>query len=26
MLKPDPGNLVTNAQWDLLTGEPGGVG
>jgi monoterpene epsilon-lactone hydrolase len=22
---PKPGNLVTNAQWDLLTGEPGGV-
>jgi acetyl esterase/lipase len=24
-LNPDPENLVTNAQWDLLTGEPGGV-
>jgi epsilon-lactone hydrolase len=22
---PRPENLVTNAQWDLLTGEPGGV-
>ena len=25
MLNPDPENLVTNAQWDVLTGEPGGV-
>ncbi len=25
MLNPDPANLVTDAQWDLLTGEPGGV-
>lgn len=24
-LNPKPENLVTNAQWDLLTGEPGGV-
>ena len=24
-LNPRPENLVTNAQWDLLTGEPGGV-
>jgi len=24
-LNPQPENLVTNAQWDLLTGEPGGV-
>lgn len=24
-MNPDPENLVTNAQWDLLTGEPGGV-
>jgi acetyl esterase/lipase len=22
---PQPGNLVTNAQWDVLTGEPGEV-
>lgn len=25
MLNPDPENLVSNDQWDLLTGEPGGV-
>src|SRR3984957_16693667 len=25
MLNPDPEDLVTNAQWDVLTGEPGGV-
>jgi monoterpene epsilon-lactone hydrolase len=24
-MNPDPEDLVTNAQWDLLTGEPGGV-
>lgn len=24
-MNPKPANLVTNAQWDLLTGEPGGV-
>lgn len=24
-MNPDPQNLVTNAQWDLLTGEPAGV-
>lgn len=24
-MNPKPENLVTNAQWDLLTGEPGGV-
>jgi monoterpene epsilon-lactone hydrolase len=22
---PQPDDLVTNAQWDVLTGEPGGV-
>lgn len=25
VLAPQPDNLVTNAQWDVLTGEPGGV-
>jgi len=25
VLAPRPDNLVTNAQWDVLTGEPGGV-
>jgi acetyl esterase/lipase len=24
-MNPQPDDLVTNAQWDLLTGEPGGV-
>lgn len=25
MMNPDPEDVVTNAQWDVLTGEPGGV-
>ena len=24
-MNPQPDDLVTNGQWDLLTGEPGGV-